>query len=218
MSVVFSPDGQRLASTGFDGRVRTWDARPRTTQLRIEQEARGLVSRLLGKSGLKAEVTRQIEEDMALTDQIRQVALEMVKPCLHDPKRLNELSWSVVKRAARAPENYRIALLQAEAACRLKPDEDSYLNTLGVAQYRCDKFEECIQSLGQSDALHLARKVRQPADLSFLAMAHFKVGQYAQAKAVLTELRQLLNRPAWSGNSEAQTFLREAQELIDSNR
>jgi eukaryotic-like serine/threonine-protein kinase len=218
MSVAFSPDGQRLASAGFDGRVRMWDAHPWTTQLRIEQEARGLVSRLFGKNGLKAEVTRQIEADKALTNQVRQEALEMVKPCLEDPRRLNELSWSVVKHAAGAPENYRLALLQAEAACRLTPDEDAYLDTLGVAQYRCDKFEECIQSLGQSDALHIARKVRQPADLSFLAMAHFKVGQYAQAKAVLTELRQLLNQPAWSGNSEAQTFLREAQELIDSNR
>jgi hypothetical protein len=67
---------------------------------------------------------------------------------------------------------------------------------------------------------------RQPADVAFLAMTHFKLGQREKAQALLGELRQLMKQrqalveklPPWSGNAEAQGFLREAEELITGKR
>jgi WD40 repeat protein len=84
--VAFSPDGQRLASAGYDGALRVWDARPWTPELRIEQEARGLIRQLVAKVGHKAEVIRQIEQDPSLSAEVKQEALEMIKRWQEAPR------------------------------------------------------------------------------------------------------------------------------------
>jgi WD40 repeat protein len=78
-SVAFSPDGLEIASASFDGTVRVYDARPWTPQLRIEQEARNLISLLYANVALKTEVIQRIEQDTTLSTEVRQEALEMTK-------------------------------------------------------------------------------------------------------------------------------------------
>jgi WD40 repeat protein len=85
-SVAFSADGLQLASGGFDGTVRVWDARPWTPQLRIEQEARNLIDLLYADLGQRAEVIRRIEQDPALSAELRQEALKMTKRWLEDAR------------------------------------------------------------------------------------------------------------------------------------
>ncbi len=83
-SVAFNPDGLRLAAASYDDTVRVWDARPWTPELRIEQEARNLINSLYASTRQKAEVIRRIEQDPALTAEVRQEALEMTKRWLED--------------------------------------------------------------------------------------------------------------------------------------
>jgi Flp pilus assembly protein TadD len=218
-TVAFSPDGQQLASADFAGTVRMWDARPWTPQLRMEQEARNLIRHLYAALGLKAAVIEQINQDPILRADVRQQALEMTKSWQEDPRLLSLTSWSVVRRKDAAPESYALALRQAEAACRLEPSNGTYLNTLGVALYRNGRFQEALETLTRSDKINSAlREGRIPEDVSFLAMAQFKLGQQEKAQVLLTELRQIMKQQVWSENGKAQDFMREATELIEGKK
>ena len=61
------------------------------------------------------------------------------------------------------------------------------------------------KSLGQPD----------PGDLAFLAMAQQQLGQRDAARATFTRLRELMQKPPFKDNAEAQSFLREAETLIE---
>jgi hypothetical protein len=218
-SIAFSPDGLRLASAGFDRTVRVWDSRPWNPRLRIEQEARNLISFLYSNVVLKAEVIQRIEKDTTLTTEVRQEALQMTKRWQEDPSPLIDSSLSVVARADSAPKDYALALRQADAGCLLEPSNGIYLSVLGVALYRNGKFQESLDTLTRSDKINSARKAgRHPVDVSFLAMAHYKLGQQEKAQVLLTEFRQLVGQSRWSRNVEAQEFLREATELIEGKK
>ena len=54
-----------------------------------------------------------------------------------------------------------------------------------------------------------------PIVLAFLAMAQQQLGQRDAARATLTRLRELMQQPPFKDNAEAQSFLREAAELIE---
>ena len=128
---------------------------------------------------------------------------------------------------------------QAEAACQHEPDKGALLNTLGVAQYRAGHYREAVATLTQSARLNSEGVCGlQPADLAFLALAHHRLGEPDQARAVLGRLRALMKKPEhastsereyqgrllWSqmdlmkkpehaSTSEAQLFLREAEAI-----
>ena len=99
---------------------------------------------------------------------------------------LNNASWTVVAKPGADAAAYRQALLQAEEASRLAPNDHTFLNTLGVAQYRLEKYREAVETLTHSDQLHAARNGGSvPADLAFLAMAQGRLGQSAKAQRLL---------------------------------
>ena len=67
---------------------------------------------------------------------------------------LNDRSWQTVCHPAGSLESYRRALRLAEATCVRQPDYGPYLNTLGVAQYRCGLYREALDTLRQSEPLN----------------------------------------------------------------
>jgi WD40 repeat protein/serine/threonine protein kinase len=219
LGVAFSPDGRRLASAGFEGVVGIWDARPWSSLLRTEQQARALLRRLHEEGESNAAVIRRIEQDTSLNTDVRREAVAMARRLQEDPDWLDNSSWAVVVRGNASAAAYAVALRRAQTACRLDPANIDYANTLGVALYRTGKFAEAVDTLARCDKSHAAAPTgRDPSDVAFLAMAHFKLGQPYKARAFLTDLRRLMTQARWSGHVESQRFLREATDLIEGKR
>jgi tetratricopeptide (TPR) repeat protein len=128
---------------------------------------------------------------------------------------LNNTSWEVVRKPGLAAAAYRQGLLQAQNACRLTPDNGSYLNTLGVAQYRVGDYQSALATLTRSEKLNAVfYKGPFPGDLAFLAMAHHRLGQKEQAQSMLKRLREAIGQPKWKKDEESQAFFREAETLL----
>ncbi|MCK4873388.1 MAG: DUF4190 domain-containing protein [Phycisphaerales bacterium] len=123
---------------------------------------------------------------------------------------LNNVSWSVVREPNELIESYERALRQAQDACMLEPENGYYLNTLGVAQYRVELYEEALATLEASNAINGGI----PADTAFLAMVHHRLGNADKAQAELAHLRLEMNEPYQRNQSESQAFLVEAEALL----
>jgi tetratricopeptide (TPR) repeat protein len=128
-----------------------------------------------------------------------------------DLQSLNNASWAVVSRPDGRPDQYKVALQQAEVICRHDPQNGYYLNTLGVALYRVGRYQKAVDTLLRADKTN--RGI--PADLPFLAMAQHRLGQKEQAQATLARLRQTIQTSQRAATQETQAFLREAVELIE---
>jgi WD40 repeat protein len=216
-SVAFSPDGTRLASAGQDGTVQVYDARPLTPALRVEREAIGLVDALFARHGLQADVVVALRQHPGITDSVRASALAFAKRRSDSPEALNNASWSVVCQPSAPPlTRYHQALSWAEAACRLQPENAFYFSTLGVAQYRVGKCAEAVASLTRSEPLNArVHHGSIPADLAFLAMAHYQLGHKEKATGDLARLRERMKDPHWAQDAESHGFLEEAEALIE---
>jgi hypothetical protein len=82
-----------------------------------------------------------------------------------------------------------------------------------MAQYRSAKYRDAVATLTRSHQINF-KEGRQPGDVAFHAMAHYKLGEKDRAQSLLGELRQLMKEPRWSTNAEANGFLREAEALL----
>jgi WD40 repeat protein/tRNA A-37 threonylcarbamoyl transferase component Bud32 len=213
-SVAFSPDGKRLASADYLGEIKIWEACLPTPGQLVQREAVQLVAALFTRLLLREDVLKELQQ-AKVPEPVIQAALHLARLHPEDPFALNKASWRVVAGRTASPAAIAKALHQAEAACRVEPDNGGYLNTLGVARYRAGKYPEALETLTRSDRLNSARyKSPQPADVAFLAMTYHHLGQPDKAQAALARLRELVKKPVWSNNQEATAFLREAEPLI----
>jgi WD40 repeat protein/tetratricopeptide (TPR) repeat protein len=111
-------------------------------------------------------------------DQLEQAVLidpESVRAIMNLDTLLNNVAWPM---AGRDPE---LAARLAAFAVALAPDEQTSLNTLGVALYRSGRWSSAIETLERS--LAAAHGQFDGFDLFFLAMAHHRMGHRAEARA-----------------------------------
>jgi tetratricopeptide (TPR) repeat protein len=137
-------------------------------------------------------------------------------PLLAGPDHLNNTAWMVVRLPGQTPQVYAAALRQANAAVEAAPDNGYFINTLGVAQYRMEQYPEAFATLTKSDKLNATKNGSIPADLAFLAMVKYKLGQKEEAKEDLERLRKYLRDPRRIRDRESHAFLVEAEELIET--
>ncbi len=108
------------------------------------------------------------------------------------------------------------AVALARKAVQSSPDTAIYLNTLGVAQYRADRFAEAIATLEKS--LAAARGQSDAFDLFFLAMARHRLGHVDEARVAFDRAvkwrrdHPTLHDPGWS--QELDEFQHEARDLL----
>src|SRR5439155_11153384 len=72
------------------------------------------------------------------------------------------------------------ALELIQAAIKKQPDNATFLNTLGVVQYRNGMYKEAIATLEKS--LALGKREADAFDLYLLAMSHARLGAATKAK------------------------------------
>jgi tetratricopeptide (TPR) repeat protein len=124
--------------------------------------------------------------------------------------RLNNTSWYICRDRGRTPEEYAKALKMAEQACAIEPS-GTYLNTLGVAQYRMGLYDEALKTLERCDKLNGGI----PADIAFLAMLYHHQGDEARARRELQRLREVMGSSRRHQDPESRMFLEEATRLIE---
>jgi serine/threonine protein kinase/WD40 repeat protein len=159
---VFTPDGTCLLVGARDG-LRIWDLR------RIRAE--------LTKVGLDWDAPPYPEapETSPAPLEIRVVGAGLIGG---NVKALNNQAWHLVTGPAEQRDP-ATALQLIQEAVKLQPENTTFLNTLGVVQYRNGKYAEAVVALEKS----LAGKVAGEAhNLFFLTMCHAKLGNPAKAK------------------------------------
>ena len=129
---------------------------------------------------------------------------------------LNSKSWLLVAVPGREPGEYARAVALAEEALKPDPEDGGVLNTLGVAQYRAGQLAAASASLAKSAEMNrkIAKGIENPADLAFLAMAQWKLGQQPDAETTYARLTETMKRPEFAKDREARQFFREATNLI----
>jgi WD40 repeat protein len=214
VSLAFRPDGEELAALSEGGFVHVWHAP--ATEIRRTDEVSARVNALYEELPLKNDVRDRLRTDPNLDEKTRALAVKLAEWL---PEKtadaLNYESWQTARDPRASPDAYRRALRLAEAACRRAPNMGTYLNTLGVAQYRCGLYREAFDTLRRSEPLNAKTFGRSvPADLAFLAMSAHQLGHTGEAKAYLERLRAVMKDPRTRAGYEDNGFLREAEALL----
>jgi Tfp pilus assembly protein PilF len=103
----------------------------------------------------------------------------------------------------------------ARAAVRANPGEASARNTLGAILYRAGQDAEAVKEL--NEAIRLQKYGGAWADCVFLAMAHQRLGQPADAKSWMAKAEPLLGArqgEEWEVILEKQVLRREVEALL----
>ncbi len=214
-SVALSPDGLHLALACRNSNVLVFDATPATAELLLRREAYRLVQSLFDQLVSKSAVLDYLGTKAVLSRPLREEAQARAERYLQSPELLNDRSWRVVRQPGLSKSAYQHALLQAQEACRLAPDNGELLNTLGVARYRAGQYPAALEALTEADRLQSPRyQGSHPADLAFLSMTHHALGQKNKAEAFLGRLRDAMKQTRWARDAEARAFLQEAEALL----
>jgi WD40 repeat protein/tetratricopeptide (TPR) repeat protein len=104
---------------------------------------------------------------------------QALKLAANDPGRLNDQAWHLATGPANKRDPAR-ALILIQQAIEREPDNDLFLNTLGVVQYRNGQYAAAILSLEKS--LAAGKGHSDGFDLFFLALCYAKLDEPAKAK------------------------------------
>jgi WD40 repeat protein len=162
----------------------------------------------IGSGRPRQDILEEIRDDRKIEEPFRREALRFVEQYPENIRYVHWCSRVAVGRDDLASAQYRLALRQAEAACRADPGNAAYLTTLGMAQYRQGKWTEALSTLTR------AARRDDPVNLAFQAMALFRLGQKAESEDRLRRLRELMKSPDRAGNTEIEGLLREVGNLI----
>jgi tetratricopeptide (TPR) repeat protein len=232
-----------VAPIDLDGRVlEPFDRLPGSQQLRapaqvgeivtlhnlpLRAEARALAEPLLMESG-SAEVARQrLDENRSLSRELRGFVLEALEGMTRNWRWLNSAAGAIVEHPHQQPEDYSKALAWAQSAAELHhqrcpvpsacPAGWFAVNTLGIALYRNERFEEALAALAESSAIWAAWQPSAPKqleDAAFQAMANLRLGRPEEAFRLLEAARQAFDGTTGARATANSPPLREAEELM----
>ena len=180
----------------------------------VRHEAECRIESLYDRAMLRPDVLASLRTDPSLSEAVRRQALALAEQIPESLERLDTASWAVVRRVDADPAAYRLALRQAEAACRLAPDNRKFLATLGGAQYRTGHYRDAEDTLLKCHRLDAnTQAIPGAADLAFLAMCQYRSGRPGEARSSLDRLREALRTPTYARSPQGRAFLSEAETL-----
>jgi WD40 repeat protein len=182
-------------------------------EMRVNRRAEEIVEPLFNRLFLRDDVIDALRTQPASHPEIQAACLKLATWSESSADDRNEAAWSLILKAGQPAASYERGLRLARAVCRLEPDNGNFLNTLGIAQYRAGLVPEALATLMRSNALNQGKA---PEDLAFLAMAHQRLGQIAEARAMLDRLRDLMRQEKFAGRpgDQGRAFLAEAEAVI----
>ncbi|TWT41724.1 Serine/threonine-protein kinase PknB [Phycisphaerae bacterium RAS1] len=203
----------RIVAGGSSGVIRVWETAEPLPDVAARRAhvaaAHQRVDAEFAAAVFADDVIGRLRERKDLESALRATAIEIVQARGNNPQQLNDAAWTLVKTAGRPAAEYRRALRMAETACDMSPRVGSYLNTLGIARFRCGRYAEALETLAASRA----RNGEHPADVAFAAMSLQKLGRSEEAARELVHLRELMGQPWFARDELWQQFLREAEKL-----
>jgi hypothetical protein len=173
-------------------------------------QAEGIITPLFDRLLLRDDVLATVQAQPASDPEIQAACLKLVGTCPESAESCNRAAWGLVIDPGHSGESYQRGLRLANVACLLERDNVAFLNTLGVAEYRCGLITEALETLARTNALN---KEEEPSDLVFLALAQQRLGQSQKARATLARLRDVMKDVDWAAEREAQAWLREADTI-----
>lgn len=228
-TVRFSPDGSWLAAGYAGGLTRLWPADPLAEaravaprELTLAEIQRHAVDDLDAREDVRAlfddyltndELAATLERRDGLSDRLRSAAIAAAG--LRDPhvvaERLCRRSWADVLRPGGAPESYAMALRRVQIALRLHRDVELGKTTLGAAQFRSGQVATALATLEQASS----GRPHAPTSI-FIALAHAKLGQRAEAVTALAGARRLLDASGARHPEEIRRLINEADLAISA--
>jgi tetratricopeptide (TPR) repeat protein len=208
LSVAFSPDGQRLASAGYDHVIKLWNAGPLTPEAVERREALSLVEFLVTQTLSGEEVRTRIEAENTITGSVRQRALSLARPYLQNVMRreadklvagLIDADWpqqDILEKVRADPIIREPLRAEVIALVRSLPEEPEYFHWRSrIAVSHTDDTEADYQ-LATRQAEAACRS--DPANRIYrttLGMAQYRLGKfqkdrYVDALATLTKCDQ----------------------------
>jgi WD40 repeat protein/serine/threonine protein kinase len=183
----------------------------------LMEEAHRLVHGLFWKPLFRQEVLEALRNDPNLSDSLRRQAVELARDYPEQARRLQEHSLQTTTPAWATAEQYRRALQEAEAACRLLPEKADNWTALGAAHYRLGNYGEAVGALDRAIELNKADPQACPViDLAFLAMAQHRKGGANAAQKTMQQLRSVLNEPRWGQQAAGfKVFARQAEAVVE---
>jgi WD40 repeat protein/serine/threonine protein kinase len=211
-SVAFTPDGTRILSGSADGTVRVWESR-----LVYDADAALLVGKLRATLRFSADIMDRVRADSTVDPNVRTTALAVTEARGDDPSVLNQESWRAVKASGLVQGAYEVALRRALLANEAAPWNLLFIQTLGAAYYRLNRYEDCLRTMAQAAGLRYpsdtgwVRSEPGPFEIVFSAMAHHRLGHRDEARAALDRVRPMLS----PRDPDLQRLFEEATALID---
>ncbi len=189
------------------------DAADRRARGRFRAARRFMDAGIEGAHWVSADVLARARENASIPADIRSLVVEQAAARGDQANWLNSSAWGFVQYPNQPIATYERGLRMAEAAVRVMPDYQSYLNTLGVAQYRVGRHAEAAATFERCNELNAASGAGPSAyDVVFLAMAYQGMGRATDARTALGLARELISRTGEP--SDLRSMLREAESVI----
>jgi len=227
----FSHDGVRLAAGGQTNHPQIWEGIRDDPRWKLEKQSRCLLKSCLLRGESEKEFLNSIRQNTAFSTEVRRYASDLVRSSWRDwqflirqrrrleAASLNSDSWSIVRESEYSESDYQSALKDAQNAVQLSPFDASLVNTLGVAQYRNQRYEDAVRTLERAELLQAhSFPAGKPHNLVFLAMAHHRLGRHNFAGKLLATVKQLMVQETFRNEMELWNFLDEAEKMLDSPR